>query len=69
MKAGTLLPIEYVQKILEDVIFQNVQQNKKQFVIDGFPRSVDQALLFEENVNYLPPTTLPVKITEQSSGL
>ena len=50
MSAGDLVPVDIVQETLEDHLIQNIQEGKSRFFVDGFPRSLDQALLFRNGV-------------------
>lgn len=53
------MPMEITIKLLENAMKASIQQNhgkagweegKGRFLIDGFPRKMDQALKFEEEV-------------------
>ncbi|XBW36727.1 hypothetical protein QEN19_002304 [Hanseniaspora menglaensis] len=49
IKNGTIVPQEITIQLLKNAIFEN--QNKfKKFLVDGFPRKMDQAIIFEEEV-------------------
>ncbi|MCJ1456261.1 hypothetical protein MMC28_006621 [Mycoblastus sanguinarius] len=47
--AGTLVPHEVVQEILETHLLHNVKEGRTRFLVDGFPRSMQQTSLFEED--------------------
>lgn len=47
MKLGNILPQEIVINLLKKEI---IKQDKEQYLIDGFPRKIDQAETFEKNV-------------------
>ena len=47
MKEGKLVPMEITIKLLKDAMLKS--ENKK-FLIDGFPRALDQAVAFEDSV-------------------
>lgn len=51
MKEGKLVPLEVTLTLLENAMNNS---NKTRFLIDGFPRAIDQAKAFEKKViNYL----------------
>ncbi|TDL25066.1 UMP-CMP kinase [Rickenella mellea] len=59
IKEGTIVPMEVTVKLLENAMRAVLQENrsdpgwtdgKGRFLIDGFPRKMDQALKFEEEV-------------------
>lgn len=59
IKEGTIVPMEITIKLLENAMRDAIQANagkvgwedgKGRFLIDGFPRKMDQALKFEEDV-------------------
>ena len=50
MSAGDLVLVDIVQEALEAHLIQNIQEGKSRFFVDGFPRSLDQALLFRNDV-------------------
>lgn len=59
IREGTIVPMEVTVKLLEDAM-QTALQNTKtgegwgngrgRFLIDGFPRKMDQALMFDNEV-------------------
>ncbi|XP_074602955.1 adenylate kinase 1 [Brevipalpus obovatus] len=49
MESGQLVPLEEVLGLLKDAIQKN-QSNSKGFLIDGYPRELDQAIKFQEQV-------------------
>ena len=51
MLAGVLVPHGIVQRVLEEFLGQMVAQGNKRFLVDGFPRSVEQAKAFEDRVS------------------
>ena len=51
MEAGRLVSTEIVQETLEKFLFENLAKDKKHFLVDGFPRSVEQAQAFEDRVS------------------
>ena len=51
MQEGGLAPNEIVQDILENHLVQNVMQNKTNFLVDGFPRNMEQASAFQDRVS------------------
>jgi len=55
IKEGKIVPMEVTVQLLEnamtDIVSKNEEGNKKgKFLIDGFPRQMDQAIKFEETV-------------------
>ncbi|EGX50771.1 hypothetical protein AOL_s00054g857 [Orbilia oligospora ATCC 24927] len=51
IREGKIVPMEVTIVLLENAMKRNIEQNKKsKFLIDGFPRQMDQALKFEEVV-------------------
>ena len=51
VRAGTLVPVEKLSGILFDAISRNKEKGCRKFLIDGFPRSVDQADFMERQVS------------------
>jgi len=49
MQSGQLVPLAEVLQLLKDAIAKN-STNSKGFLIDGYPREVDQAIQFEKDV-------------------
>jgi len=47
MDQGKLIPTELIVQVLIDAMLANPSQN---YLIDGFPRAVDQCAYFESNV-------------------
>lgn len=60
IREGTIVPQEVTIKLLENAMSAELQSSsgagwtggKGRFLIDGFPRKMDQALTFEETVGY-----------------
>lgn len=59
IRDGTIVPMEVTVKLLENAMLNALRQQKHQgawtsdkgrFLIDGFPRKMDQATKFEEQV-------------------
>lgn len=50
MSAGDLVQVDIVLKTLEAHLIQKIQEGKSRFFVDGFPRSLDQALLLRNSV-------------------
>ena len=53
IKDGLIVPMEVTVQLLENAMMEVVQKDKDRkgkFLIDGFPRKMDQALKFEETV-------------------
>jgi len=51
IREGTIVPMEVTVKLLENAMREKLgSDGKGRFLIDGFPRQMDQALKFEEDV-------------------
>lgn len=50
LKEGQIVPQEVTIALLEQAMKSEVAQGNTRFLIDGFPRKMDQALTFEDNV-------------------
>ncbi|QNQ00639.1 YALIA101S02e14686g1_1 [Yarrowia lipolytica] len=50
IKAGDIVPQEVTIGLLKNAMKESVAKGKTRFLIDGFPRKMDQALKFEEDV-------------------
>ncbi|KAI8089638.1 adenylate kinase-domain-containing protein [Halteromyces radiatus] len=51
IKEGLIVPMEVTIALLEQAMRESIEKdNKRRFLIDGFPRKMDQALKFEEAV-------------------
>jgi len=51
IKEGKIVPMEITVQLLKNAINTTIEKdNNRQFLIDGFPRKMDQALKFEETV-------------------
>ena len=51
MKAGGLAPNERVQAVLEKHLLKHISRGKTCFLLDGFPRSMEQATAFKARVS------------------
>ncbi|GMM27845.1 bifunctional uridylate/adenylate kinase [Martiniozyma asiatica (nom. inval.)] len=51
IKEGLIVPQEITIKLLENAIVDAYNSGKRQFLIDGFPRKMDQALTFQNSVS------------------
>lgn len=47
---GKIVPMEVTVALLENAIRAKVDEGKSRFLVDGFPRKMDQAVKFEETV-------------------
>lgn len=47
---GKIVPMEVTIALLENAIRSEVEKGKNRFLVDGFPRKMDQAVQFEETV-------------------
>uniref|UniRef100_A0A060T2Q3 Uridylate kinase n=1 Tax=Blastobotrys adeninivorans TaxID=409370 RepID=A0A060T2Q3_BLAAD len=50
IRAGKIVPQEVTIGLLERAISENMANGKTKFLVDGFPRKMDQAITFEEKV-------------------
>lgn len=51
IKEGQIVPMEVTIQLLENAMKEKIQQGGgRKFLIDGFPRKMDQAIAFEEKV-------------------
>lgn len=51
LKQGKLLPTEMIIPVLHRKITEKVKNSNHLFLIDGFPRKIDQAFEFESQVS------------------
>lgn len=73
IKEGNIVPMEVTIKLLENAMRQTIAENQSvqgwgngsgRFLIDGFPRQMDQAIKFEEDVG--PSSNLPASCSLDS---
>lgn len=50
MRNASLVPYSYVRDVLDACLAEHVQQGRTKFLIDGFPRSEEQAEFFDRGV-------------------
>ncbi|CAI4046354.1 hypothetical protein SUVZ_11G1870 [Saccharomyces uvarum] len=50
IKEGLIVPQEITLALLRNAISENVKNNRHKFLIDGFPRKMDQAVSFERDI-------------------
>jgi len=50
IQEGEIVPMEITVGLLQNAMQENVRKDRRKFLIDGFPRKMDQALAFESNV-------------------
>lgn len=50
IKEGKIVPQEVTISLLDRAIKENYNKGQKRFLVDGFPRKMDQALTFEEQI-------------------
>lgn len=50
IQAGKIVPQEVTISLLRNAMAEQIKQGTSQFLIDGFPRAMQQALTFEETV-------------------
>ncbi|KAI9778096.1 MAG: hypothetical protein M1839_008400 [Geoglossum umbratile] len=48
MQGGTIVPTGITMAILKAAIIRHVEGDKRRFLVDGFPRHMEQALAFEK---------------------
>jgi UMP-CMP kinase len=64
IKEGKIVPSEVTVKLLHNAITSELEKHKDKtehgwgdgkgrFLVDGFPRQMDQALIFDETVRYV----------------
>ena len=66
IREGQIVPMEVTVKLLENAMRAALAENRQsegwadgkgRFLIDGFPRKMDQALKFDEDVRVISPGT------------
>ncbi|MBW0509415.1 hypothetical protein O181_049130 [Austropuccinia psidii MF-1] len=50
IREGKIVPMEVTIKLLENAIRASVSVGKSRFLVDGFPRKMDQAIKFDQDV-------------------
>ena len=50
MREGGLVRSDLSMRLLHSYIFAATMAGRKKFLLDGFPRNIDQAVLYEKNV-------------------
>lgn len=50
IRQGTVVPAELALTVMKERMIHDMAKGCKTFLIDGFPRSMEQALSFEKNV-------------------
>lgn len=50
IKEGEIVPQEVTVALLKNAITSNYNDGNKKFLVDGFPRKMDQAITFEEEI-------------------
>jgi len=50
IREGTIVPMEVTIKLLENAMRESIDKGQSRFLIDGFPRKLDQAHKFDESV-------------------
>ncbi|SCU94516.1 LAFA_0F22276g1_1 [Lachancea sp. 'fantastica'] len=50
IKEGLIVPQEVTVALLKQAIQENFDKGSKKFLVDGFPRKMDQAITFEEQI-------------------
>jgi len=61
--SSVIIPAHLTVNLLKAKMSASKTQGKSRFLIDGYPRSMDQAVMFEEEVLNIPspPVVLPPK--------
>ena len=57
IQEGEIVPMEITVGLLQNAMQEYVRKDLRKFLIDGFPRKMDQAVAFEANVA-TPPASL-----------
>ncbi|KNZ53613.1 uncharacterized protein VP01_3188g3 [Puccinia sorghi] len=52
IREGKIVPMHVTIKLLEKAIGQAAAEGKSRFLVDGFPRQMDQAVKFDEDAEY-----------------
>ena len=77
IKEGQVVPMEVTIKLLENAMRAALEENREgdgwqngkgRFLVDGFPRKMDQAVKFDEDVS-LSATLLETPVTHWNVGL
>ncbi|CUS24914.1 LAQU0S21e01288g1_1 [Lachancea quebecensis] len=50
IKEGLIVPQEVTVALLKQAIQENYEKGQKRFLVDGFPRKMDQAVTFEQEI-------------------
>ena len=53
MRDGLLAPVHIVQETLQSFLDEEMRKGKRVFLVDGFPRSLEQAHHFEKGVGHV----------------
>lgn len=53
MRDGLLAPVEIVHETLQSFLVKEMREGKSVFLVDGFPRSLEQARYFETHVGHV----------------
>jgi UMP-CMP kinase len=51
IQEGEIVPMEITVGLLQKAMQENIRKDRRKFLIDGFPRKMDQATAFETNVH------------------
>jgi UMP-CMP kinase len=62
IQEGEIVPMEITVGLLQNAMLENARKDRRKFLIDGFPRKMDQAIAFEANV--LPFVDVLMKVVE-----
>ena len=50
MREGGLVPSDLSMSLLQSYLSKALEGGRRKFILDGFPRKIDQAILFEKKV-------------------
>lgn len=53
MRDGLLAPVEIVHETLQSFLVKEMREGKRVFLVDGFPRSLEQVCYFEDHVGFV----------------
>ena len=53
MRDGLLAPVEIVHGTLQSFLFKEIKEGKRVFLVDGFPRNLEQVQYFETQVGHV----------------
>lgn len=69
IQSSVIIPAQLTVDLLKAKMGASKTQGKSRFLIDGYPRSMDQAVMFEEevlNIQSLPAVLVPQKFSDSN---